>query len=251
VNVALTVLGGAVVCMASVLAGVTGFGSALVSTPLLLLAGLPLAQVVVVNLVLLLATRVAVVLRLRRHVDPRRAGFLVLGCIPGLLLGAVFQGAVDPVVLKVVAGAVAVVVAALLMLRPGEQTRPEVPRATPVQWALSGGLGGFLGITTSLSGPPPVMLLARQHAEPRGFVADLAVYFVFCSGAGLLLLQLGSDLAWGRLGLLLAFWLPVAIGGNALGLRYNARLPTGAFRVITLSLVMAAGVTTVVTSITG
>jgi hypothetical protein len=46
------VAGGVVVLGASFVAGVTGFGFSLVCAPLLLLAGLELADVVVVNLVI-------------------------------------------------------------------------------------------------------------------------------------------------------------------------------------------------------
>ena len=247
----LLIAGGAVVLGASILGGVTGFGFALVCTPLLLLAGFPLQDVVVVNLTISGLTRVATVARLRHFVNRRRAGWLVLGVVPGLLLGIAVRGAVDDAVLKVVAGAVAVGVAVYLLARP---PAPRVEDAGPpprVQSAAAGLLGGFLGITTSLNGPPPVILLSRQRAEPREFVADMAVYLLVGNALTLLVIHLGAGLALDRLWLLLACWLPVGLVGNTLGLAYGSRLPAGPFRLLTLGLVVVTGLATVATTLAG
>jgi uncharacterized protein len=247
----LLVVGGAVVLGASVLGGVTGFGFALVCTPLLLLAGFPLADVVVVNLTISGLTRAATVVTLRRSVNRRRAGWLVIGVVPGLLIGLLVRESVDDSVLKVVAGTVAVGVAVLLLVRPPAAPAPD--SGPPSRWAsgIAGTLGGFLGITTSLNGPPPVILLSRQRAEPREFVADLAVYLFVGNVLTLLAIHLGGGLALDRLWVLLASWLPVAFVGNVLGLAYGARLPAAPFRLLTLGLVVVAGLATVITTLAG
>ena len=247
----LLIVGGVVVLGASVLGGVTGFGFALVCTPLLLLAGFPLADVVVVNLAISGTTRVATVVRLRHSVNRRRAGWLVIGVVPGLLVGLLVRDAVDDAVLKVGAGAVAVAVALYLLARPPAPRAADAGPPPRLPSAVAGALGGFLGITTSLNGPPPVILLSRQRAEPREFVADMAVYLIVGNGLALLVLHLGGGLALDRLWLLLASWLPVAFAGNALGLAYGSRLPAGPFRLLTLGLVVVTGLATVVTTLAG
>jgi uncharacterized membrane protein YfcA len=243
--------GGVVVLGASFLGGVTGFGFSLVCAPLLLLAGFGLGDVVVVNLVIGLVTRLSTIMRLRRWVNRRRSAYLVLGCLPGLLLGFLTRDAIGGDGLKATAGGVAVAVACFLLLRP---PAPRPAGAGPVPWlatGVAGLLGGFLGITTSLNGPPPVILLARQDAEPREFVADLAVYFIFCNGLALVLIALGGGIPVDRIGLLLACWTPGALLGNAVGLACGARLPVALFRRLTLGLVMVTGLITVATSVTG
>jgi uncharacterized membrane protein YfcA len=249
VDVTLLIAGGLVVFAAGLLGGVTGFGFSLVCAPLLLLAGFPLADVVVVNLTIAFTTRLSTVLRLRRCVNRRRAGWLVLGCVPGLLLGFLVRDAVDDVVLKVGAGGLAVLVAAYLMFRPPPSRSDDAGPPPRLHSGVAGVLGGFLGITTSLNGPPPVILLSRQRAEPREFLADMAVYLICCNGLALLLIHLGGGLALDRLGLLLACWLPGALLGNAVGLAYGSRLPAELFRALTLCLVMITGLATVVTTL--
>lgn len=247
----LLLTGGAVVLGASVLGGATGFGFALVCTPLLLLAGFPLQDVVVVNLTISGLTRVATVATLRRSVNRRRAGWLVLGVVPGLLFGLAVRGAVDEAVLKVVAGTVAVGVAAYLLARPPGPRPVDAGPPPRLPSGIAGLLGGFLGITTSLNGPPPVILLSRQRAEPREFVADMAVYLLVGNALTLLAIQLGGGLALDRLWLLLVCWLPVGLLGNALGLAYGSRLPAGPFRLLTLGLVVVTGLATVATTLAG
>jgi uncharacterized protein len=251
VDPSLLIAGGVVVLGASILGGVTGFGFALVCTPLLLLAGFPLQDVVVVNLTISGLTRVATVATLRHSVNRRRAGWLVLGVVPGLGLGFLVRESVDDAVLKVVAGTVAVLVAVYLLVRP-PGPRPDDAGLPPrLSSGVAGMLGGFLGITTSLNGPPPVILLSRQQAEPRQFVADMAVYLLVGNALTLLVIHLGGGLALDRLWLLLVCWLPVGLLGNALGLAYGSRLPAGPFRLLTLCLVVATGLATVVTTLAG
>jgi len=251
VDVSLLVAGGVVVLGASALGGVTGFGFSLVCTPLLLLAGMGLTDVVVVNLTIGLLTRLATVGRLHRAVHRRRAAWLVAGCVPGLALGHLVRDLVSGEVLKVTAGGVAVVVAGYLLLRPAPPTTADDTSASGVAAGVAGALGGFLGITTSLNGPPPVVLLSRQGVEPRQFVADLAVYFVVCNGLALLLIAQAGELALDRVGLQLACWVPGAMVGNALGNSWAARVPQGPFRLLTLGLVIVAGLATVVTALAG
>jgi uncharacterized protein len=249
VTALLLVAGGAVVLGASLLGGVTGFGFSLVCTPVLLLLGLELTDVVVVNLAIGLLTRMATVARLHRSVHRRRALDLVAGCVPGLLVGYLVRDLVSGDALKVTAGGVAVAVAAYLLLRPTDPAAVGTARAPRLAAGTAGLLGGFLGITTSLNGPPPVVLLSRQNVAPRQFVADLAVYFTVCNALALLLIALAGDVDAGRVGLLLACWLPGGLLGNALGNSWAPRVPQGPFRLMTLGLVVLTGLATVITAL--
>lgn len=237
-------LGAGSVFAAALLGGITGFGYGLTATPLLLLLGFPLPYVVTANLTLALITRVPVAVRFRDAVWPRRALLLVAGSVPGLWLGARVLAGVDEQTIKVAAG-VLVMAAALLLLRSREAP---APRPLPGAPAAAGFAGGFLGATTSLNGVPPVLLLARDQAAPRAFIADLAVYFVASNAIGLALLQASGSLAAAALFPACLLWLPGSLAGNALGVTLGPRLPEALFRRVALGIVLVAGAVTALTA---
>ncbi len=229
---------------AAFLAGASGFGFGLLATPLLLLAGFPLPFVVTINLALSLTTRVSVAVRFRRHVHARRASMLVLGSIPGLLLGVQALTYVDRSTLTVATGVLVMVLAVLIAFAGSGPP----PRSLPGAPLLAGFAGGFLGTSTSLVGVPPALLLARERVAARGVYADLAVYFVAASGIGLAVLAAAGELAGDALYPTLALWLPGALLGNLAGTAVGLRLPQRAFRLLALTAIFVAGTTTAITA---
>jgi uncharacterized membrane protein YfcA len=236
--------GGIGVFAASFLGGVTGFGYSLVATPLLLLLGFDLAFVVTVNLALACVTRVSVAYRFRAHIKRRRAGGLIAGSVPGLFLGATVLTTVDEATIKVGAGLV-VMVAAVLLWRA---VAAPPPRPLPGAPVAAGFAGGFLGAATSLNGVAPVLLLARDKAEPRSMLADLALYFVVSNAIGLAVLLVHGALDSDALFPAFVWWIPGSIAGNWAGTVVGPRLPELAFRRLTLAIVFLAGAVTALTA---
>lgn len=230
--------------LAALLGGATGFGAGLVCVPVLLLVGFPLADVVATNLAIGLFTRLVVAYRLRAHIDRRRATTLVLGSIPGIALGYAIRGLLNPTVLKMAAGVLAVVFAAYLLRRPATNANT----GSRLGGLFAGAGGGCLATTISFNGVPPVLWLSRTDTQPLAFVADLAVYFVAGNLIAVTLLVLDGAVPAHRLGTLLLAWLPVSLAGNTIGLRLARHLPGTAFRAITLGLVILAGAATVATA---
>jgi hypothetical protein len=238
------VLGAGAVFLAALLGGVTGFGYGLVSAPLLLLIGFSLADAVAANLAIGMVTRIAVWYRLRGYVDRRRAATLVIGSVPGLLLGHEVGRFIDATLLKVSAGLLAMVFALYLTLRPGQGDRS----GSRIGGLAAGAGGGFLAMTTSFNGVPPVLWLSRLDTQPLGFIADLAVYFVVGGLIAMPLVLAGGTVSPHRLGVLLLGWLPTSLAGNAIGLRIAPRLPRRVFRLLTLGVVLVAGAATAATA---
>jgi uncharacterized membrane protein YfcA len=232
------------VAAASFLGGVTGFGYSLVATPVLLLLGFDLPFVVTANLALAFVTRISVAVRFRRHVWVRRVVAMVGGSVPGLWLGTQVLSEVDARTIKVAAGLI-VMVAAVLLAR---SVAAPPPRRIPGAPAVAGFFGGFLGASTSLNGVAPVLLLARDKASPRSFLADLAVYFVASNGIGLAILALEGTLRDDALYPAFLLWLPGSLLGNWLGTVLGPRLPEAAFRRLTLVIVFVAGGVTAITA---
>jgi uncharacterized protein len=233
--------GAVCVGVASVIGGATGFGTALVATPLMLLAGYDVSEVVVINLVAGLVTRVDVVVRLRDLIDWRRVALLGAGSVPGAWLGAATLQWLPEHQLKQAVGALVVLCGVGMgLLRFG---RPYVPSAGA--HAVVGAIGGYLGTTTSLNGPPPVLLLICAGLAPLSFIADLAGYFIVVNLLSLAVLAgrhaVPPDVLWPTLPLLVA----AAVLGNIAGLWIARRLPAHAFRNAVVVLVILAGALTV------
>lgn len=235
----LLVLGALVVLSATFLAGVVGFAYGLVALPLLLLVGVPLVDVVVINLVIGLASRLSVVARRHADVTWARARLLLLGCVPGVLLGVLTRDRLDTEVIQLAAGVVTLVAVALIA-RGGVKQQPR--GSTPPVVVVAGGLGGFLGATTSLNGVPPALLLTGDRASARSMVADLAVYFVIGNIVTLLILsqsgQAPSSWVWSAL----VLWVPVGLAGNLLGVALGPKMPYALFRRLTIAVIVASGV---------
>lgn len=244
ISLTVYLLGGLLVVCTATLGGITGFGASLLSTPFLLLLGLPLRTVVVVNLTLVLLTRITTVVRLREHLSVRRPLLLVLGSVPGLYSGALLVARADAMALKRLAGIAIVLAAGFQMLVARRPPPPPIPGAPLV----AGYLGGVLGATTSLNGIPPAILLARDRTAPRTFQADLAVYFVCSNVIGLALLAQRGVLAPPALVPTALLWLPGALLGNALGTTLGGRLPEPFFRSLAFALAGLAGAVTALTA---
>jgi uncharacterized membrane protein YfcA len=230
--------------LASILGGATGFGASLLATPLLLLVGLPVAEVVVINLVVTIATRVLVLYRSRQHVDRRRVALLATGSIPGAWLGAVTIGLIPPQVLKPAAGVLVALAGLHLAFAAGG--RPKRPSVAVV--AATGFTGGYLSTTTSLNGPPAALMLARARLPPIAFIADLAGYFVATNVLSLAILGIHHEIPRAVLWPLLPLCLVAAVAGNQFGGWVGRRLPARVFRIGVIVLVVTAGMITAVSS---
>jgi len=234
-------LGGALAAVCALFAGTAGFGYSLLAAPTLLLCGFSLPFVVTANLLISCMTRVTVAWRLRAAIHRRRVAMLVLGAVPGLWLGSRTLGALDGHAVDLVAGAVITVAAATLAVA---DRRPPEPRLRGLN-LLAGFLGGLLGTTTSLTGVPPALLLARRRLGQERFFADLAVFFVVTGAIGLVVLATDGHVS-GRGVAAAAWWLPGVLVANAAGTSLGLRLPARTFRAVALGLAFAAGLVTIV-----
>lgn len=232
------------VAVASVIGGATGFGTALIATPLMLTAGIGLAETVAVNLVVALVTRIGVTVQLRRHIDWRRVALLGAASVPGAWLGVQTVGLLPDQHLQPAAGAVTVLCGLAMALPTSQQSRPPSVPAT----ATAGVIGGYLSTTTSLNGPPVVLLLGRAKLPPLGFIADLAGYFVVTSLVSLTLLWTGTGIDLPGLAPMLAVCTVAGVAANQVGIAIARRLPTHVFRSAVIALVVVAGLLTIATA---
>lgn len=232
------------VAVASVIGGATGFGTALLATPFMLMAGVGLTETVVVNLVVALVTRLGVSYQLREHMDLRRVAVLGAASLPGAWLGVQTVTLLPAEHLEPAAGAITVLCGLAMALPTRRGARPPSTPATTV----AGAIGGYLSTTTSLNGPPVVLLLGRAKLPPLSFIADLAGYFVVTSVVSLTLLWTGTPVDLPALAPMLVACTVAGVAANQLGIQIAKRLPTHVFRSAVTALVVIAGALTIVTA---
>jgi uncharacterized protein len=227
--------------LAGTVTGMTGFGLALISTPLLLFVYEP-RTVIVLTAIFSIFINVAVVLDSWRNAHRRLVLALLLPALVGIFAGVEVLRTVNPTYIKLAVGLV-VVFSALLLLRdirlPGAQTR----------WGpvVAGSASGALSTSTGLAGPPIVLLLAARKLPKHDFRGTSALYFLLMSLVGLAALLLrglveGGDFA------LAAILIPAAIAGKAAGTVILKRLSERTFRLISLGIVILTGALGVATA---
>lgn len=223
--------------LAAVVGGATGFGTAMVGTPLMLLAGMDVTAVVVVNLASGILTRSYVLVRLRKQMNRARVAALCGGALPGAVVGALVVAHVPTPLLRDLAG-LATVICGIWLAIPAVRPTPE-PGVTAT--SLTGAVGGFLTTTTSLGGPPPVLLLQRARVPPLTFIADMAGYFVVTCGVSLVLLAVTGGVPASVTAGMVGLFMLGSVVGNVVGLWIGERIPAVAFRRIVIGLVVLAG----------
>ncbi|MCZ4080465.1 sulfite exporter TauE/SafE family protein [Rhodococcus sp. H36-A4] len=242
----MTMVVAAMLCMgvASIIGGATGFGTSLIATPLMLIAGIGVPEIVVVNLIVGLVTRVAVAYQLRAHIDWLRVALIGGASLPGAWLGVFTVNMLPEQYLKPAAGVITMLCGLVMALPLAKDPKPP-SRAANV---MVGSIGGYLSTTTSLNGPPVVLLLSRAKLPPMSFIADLAGYFVVTNTLSLALL-------WGYTDVQPVAMLPMILGCIASGMLFNwvgmsiaKRLSVRTFRSATVVLVVIAGALTIATA---
>jgi hypothetical protein len=157
---------GLITAVASLIQGAVGFGFAVISVPLLALVNERFAPVP--QLLLTLPLAVSMVLRERESLDLRGAGWVLVGRIPGALLGLLLLRAVSGAHLELLLGA-------LVLLGVGLSASGWRIRRHPGTELGAGAVSGVMSLVASIGGPP-LALLYRDASGPQ-LRATLAAIF--------------------------------------------------------------------------
>ena len=227
--------------LAGFVTGLTGFGLALISTPILLFVYEP-RTVVVLTAIFSIFINAAVVWDSWYEARRRLSLALLIPALFGVVVGAELLGVIDPDYVRLGVGLI-VIFSAMLLVRevrlPGADTR----------WGtvVAGSASGALTTSTGLAGPPIVLLLASRGLPKHEFRGTSALYFLPISIAGLAILAFRGlvEASEVPLGLLLV---PAAIVGKAFGTALLKHVSEKAFRAVTLGLVILTGTLGVATA---
>lgn len=177
----------AIACALVVYVGTTvqaslGIGLGMLSSPVLALADPDFIPVAIMISVIPLSGSVA--WSEREHVDRHGAGLLLVGRIPGVIVGVLVVSSFSDTVLGLL---VAVsVIAAVIVSAAGRKFV-----AGPGTLLVAGGASGFMGTTTGVGGPP--VALTYQHNTPETMRATISAFFAIGAVMSLVALFLAGE----------------------------------------------------------
>jgi len=235
-------LGLAAVFLAGVTSGLTGFGFALVTVPLLILVLPPKVVVPIISLLSNL-THLLILIETRRWLQPRRILPLMLAGIAGIPLGTYLLLALDAQTLKILIGVVTTLAAIAMLTGFSRPIRNEKLAFFPV-----GFISGLLTGSTGMGGPPVVLFFSNQGVEKQVCRANFTLFFTVTSLVALPT-QLAGGLLTSQVWTHALVFSPALLLGTVLGIRLARVISEAIFRKLTLFVIIATGLSAVATGL--
>lgn len=214
--------------------GLTGFGSIIVSLPLLVLF-LDIKAVIPLVGLFALCINLLLVIQLRRSLDYKRILPLLVAAAPGIPAGVFLLKTVQAHTLELWLGVTVLLFGLYSLTR--EPARRELTR--PWTW-LAGFLAGCLGGSIGANGPPIIVYAAFQP-WPKDEVKSTMSGFFLAAGVGISGMHAAFGLVTGRVLELFAAGLPALLLGVLAGSYCYGRLNESGYRRLVVLLIVALG----------
>jgi uncharacterized membrane protein YfcA len=232
----------ALIALASLVQGILGFASALLAVPVALLF-LPKETVVCSMFMMGLSLNGFLSFRIKQPISYRPVALLFVASLFGMPLGVWILRAVPLATMQIFVGCLVVVFT--ILLQWGKLTLPQNAFLT----GIAGFFSGLLNTSTSMSGPPVLILLAGQGLPKNQFRRTLVSFF-FVSGLVAALVLVISGVMTLRTASYGVVAIPFAFLGGYVGDRLSTRLPERPFRALALAVLFLAGLYSVVSGLT-
>jgi hypothetical protein len=226
----------AIAFLAAACYAVTGFGFALVMTPLLAVTW-DVKPAVVTSVLLSTLVLLPLLIEVRAHVPLRRAFVLVLGSFAGIPLGVVILQRLDSDALQALVAGTVIVAAVLLHFRPAAGGGANSGSRQLAVGFVSGVVGG----STSMGGPPIVLYLMGREREIPAFRATLLAFFLPGSVLQIALL-VGVGRVTGDVLLLVGAALPAVVLGLLAGAWLRGHVRPERFHAVVVAVLVATSV---------
>jgi uncharacterized membrane protein YfcA len=159
--------------LAAACMSVTGFGFALVMTPLLALIW-DVKPTIASSVLLSTVALLPLLIEVRGNASMSRVSVLLVGSLAGIPPGVFLLERLDAGALQVMVAATVIVASALLYLSPNLAGGEDTVRSR----LMAGFVSGSIGSSTSLSGPPIVLYLLGRESDVAAFRATLLLFFL-------------------------------------------------------------------------
>jgi uncharacterized protein len=232
----------AIVLVAGFVQSLTGFGFALMATPLLFLLMDPKTAIVLV-VTIVSVNMLVLTITYWKDINKKRTVFMGIGSLIGVPLGTYILIILTPTAIKLAVASIIIVLSIFLLKNSTHYFKQFIP------WHMAAGfLSGILTSSTSLGGPPSVLFLLSQNISKKEFLGTISV-----TGFILAAVTVGM---FASMGLIKADILKTAlISLPAMGIGFwigsivVKKINNQLFRYIAISVVILSAVVTIVTTI--
>lgn len=222
-----------IILAASITQGLTGFGFALVSVPILSMI-LPFDQVVPIVVSLSLLLNSLMLVSLFRYVEIKKIWLLIVSSFIGIPIGGFILLAVQSYVLQIIVGILILAFSIILLLRITYPIRKEY-----LAYPTTGIISGLLNSSISASGPPLVLFLSNQGKEKNVFKANLACFGCVLNITTLILFSFNGVLN-GKVIHYTLFMLVAMVVGTVIGMGLASKVREEGFKKIVVYLLMVS-----------
>lgn len=231
-----------VIFLAGMTQGLTGFGFALVSVPIMIIL---LSPKVVVPIIVIhsFVINLIILFEARKWVDLKRVWPLMIAGVAGIPIGTYLLIALDVSILKIFIGSVTMPFAIASLAGFKKHIRSEKLAFAPV-----GLISGLLASSTSLAGPPVILFFVNQDVEKQNFRANLVAYFTVINLVAIPALMIGDVITTAVINHALWF-LPATILGAITGIKLAHKVSEKLFRNIALVIIIIAGLLSILSGI--
>ena len=224
-----------IILFSSFIQSITGFGFAVVGAPLLLFFMEP-RQVVSLMVFGALIQNLIMTYKTRELADPKVIWPLFAASLLGIIPGVYILKVIDPSYLKLYIG----IVILLISLFMASNCVVTIKREKLVT-VLVGIVSGFMGGSTSLSGPPVALFLMNQQQDKVAFRANLVRFFCLGNIATLIVMYYMNTVDTSILKQL-RYVIPGILVGIWIGEKAFTKVSPKLFKWLTLSIIFFCGV---------
>ena len=178
------------VMLAAFIQGTAGFAFALFLTPILLLFLQP-QKIIIINIILAFFLNLFTILIMRRNffsnIVLSRVIPIAVGSLIGMPVGAYILKIIEPGLLKIFIGTIIIIFAILIGFGFTLSFKNY-----KLSSGIAGLLSGLLMTSTSLGGPPVVIIMHGQRLNKNLIYCNLILYWLFLASCSLLTLAVGK-----------------------------------------------------------
>ncbi len=229
------ILAGVICLAAGFVQGLSGFGSALVAMPLLLLflsARIAVPFCILMGLVITLQLGMG----LKRHLDLKKIAPLFMGCLPGIAVGTFLLKNADNLFIKKGLGLVLVVYSLFQLF-----VQPKSIKLKPWWGILAGFLTGLIGATFSAGGPPTIIYTSLNQWNKDAIKATLTGFF-FLTGIIIAIAHAAAGITSAPAVKLFVVSIPFVVSGTYIGTLAYRRLSRKGYLKLINTLLLFMGV---------